>query len=96
MNTRSLAAKSIIDIIDNKHSLLTLDNKLLKLDISAPDKSFTKLLCYEFFRNYFSLEKVIAEYTAPKTKGSIKILLMLGLLQILKIINQAMLVLMKL
>ena len=85
MNTRSLAAKSIIDIIDNKHSLLTLDNKLLKLEISAPDKSFTKLLCYEFFRNYYSLEKVIAEYTAPKTKDSIKILLMLGLLQILKI-----------
>ena len=85
MNTRSLAAKSIIDIIDNKHSLLTLDNKLSKLEISAHDKSFTKLLCYEFFRNYYSLEKVIAEYTAPKTKDSVKILLMLGLLQILKI-----------
>ena len=85
MNTRSLAARSIIDIIDNKHTLLTLDNKLSKLEISAPDKSFTKLLCYEFFRNYYSLEKVIAEYTAPKTKDSVKILLMLGLLQILKI-----------
>lgn len=85
MNTRSLAAKSIIDIIDNKHSLLTLDNKLSKLEISASDKSFTKLLCYEFFRNYYSLEKVVAEYTAPKTKNSVKVLVMLGLLQILKI-----------
>ena len=85
MNTRALAAKSIINIVDNKHSLLTLDNQLLKLDISLEDKSFTKLLCYEFFRNYFSLEKIISEYTAPKTKSNVKILLMLGVLQILKI-----------
>jgi len=85
MNTRYLAARSITNIIDNKHSLLTLDNKLSKLEISASDKSFTKLLCYEFFRNYYSLEKVVAEYTAPKTKNSVKVLLMLGLLQILKI-----------
>ena len=85
MNTRSLAAKSIIDIIGNKQSLLTLDNRLSKLDISDSDKSFTKLLCYKFFRNYYSLEKVIAEYATPKTKNSVKILLMLGLLQILKI-----------
>ncbi|MGQ4002421.1 16S rRNA (cytosine(967)-C(5))-methyltransferase RsmB [Francisellaceae bacterium CB299] len=85
MNTRFLAAKSIIDIIDNKHSLLTLDNRLSKLEISSADKSFTKLLCYEFFRNYYSLEKIISEYTTTKTKKSVKILLMLGLLQILKI-----------
>ncbi len=85
MNTRTLAAKSIIDILNNKHSLLTLDNKLSKLEISASDKSFTKLLCYEFFRNYYSLEKVINEYNTSKTKNNVKILLMLGLLQILKI-----------
>lgn len=85
MNTRAIAAKLIIDIINNKYSLLTLDNKILKLDISSQDRSFTKLLCYEFFRNYYSLEKIIAKYTKVKTKNSIKILLMLGLLQILKI-----------
>lgn len=85
MNTRALATKSIIDIIDNKYSLLTLDNKLSKLEISSKDKSFTKLLCYEFFRNYFSLEQIITEYTTTKTKNNVKILLMLGLLQILKV-----------
>lgn len=69
MNTRSIAAKSIIDIIDNKYSLLTLDNKLSKLEISTEDKSFAKLLCYEFFRNYYSLEQIIAEYTNSKTKN---------------------------
>ncbi|QLE79643.1 16S rRNA (cytosine(967)-C(5))-methyltransferase RsmB [Francisella sp. Scap27] len=85
MNTRSIAAKSIIDIIDNKYSLLTLDNKLSKLEISTEDKSFAKLLCYEFFRNYYSLEQIIAEYTNSKTKKTVKLLLMLGLLQLLKI-----------
>ena len=85
MNTRSIAAKSIIDIVDNKYSLLTLDNKLSKLEISAEDKSFAKLLCYEFFRNYYSLEQIIAEYTNSKTKKTVKLLLMLGLLQLLKI-----------
>ncbi len=72
MNTRFLAAKSIIDIIDNEHSLLTLDNRLSKLEISSADKSFTKLLCYEFFRNYYSLEKIISEYNTTKTKKASK------------------------
>lgn len=85
MNTRALATKSIVDIINKKYSLLTLDSKLAKLDISPSDKSFTKLLCYEFFRYYFSLEKTVDSFIKANTKKEIKILLMLGVLQLFKI-----------
>ncbi len=85
MNTRAIATKSILDIFDGKYSLLTLDNKLSSKDITPQDKSFVKLLCYEFFRNYYSLDKLLVEYVNKSTKPNIKILIMLGLLQILEI-----------
>lgn len=85
MNTRALATKSIIDIINKKCSLLTLDDKLSKLEVSTSDKSFTKLLCYEFFRHYYSLNKTINTFIKTNTKNEVKILLMLGVLQLFKI-----------
>lgn len=85
MNTRAIAAKSILDILDKKYSLLTLDSKLINYDLSDKDKSFIKLLCYEFFRNYYSLDKVISEFISKSTKLKAKILMMLGVLQIFKI-----------
>lgn len=85
MNTRALAAKSIIDILNEKYSLLTLENKISNNDLSLQDKSFIKLLCYEFFRNYFSLEKIVKTYISSKTKKEVKILIMLGMLQIFEI-----------
>ncbi|ASG67913.1 ribosomal RNA small subunit methyltransferase B [Francisella halioticida] len=85
MNTRAIAAKVILDILDKKYSLLTIEHKLSSLDISDQDKSFVKLLCYEFFRNYFSLEKVLSLYISKKTKQKAKILIMLGILQLFEI-----------
>ncbi|MEY8765700.1 MULTISPECIES: 16S rRNA (cytosine(967)-C(5))-methyltransferase RsmB [Francisella] len=85
MNTRAIAAKSILDIIDNKYSLLTIEHKLIEYNLSDKDKSFVKLLCYEFFRNYYSLENVASLYLAEKTKLKAKILIMLGILQIFEI-----------
>lgn len=66
MNTRAVAAKSILDIIDNRYSLLTIEHKLIEYNLSDKDKSFVKLLCYEFFRNYYSLENVASLYLAEK------------------------------
>ncbi|QUE30870.1 16S rRNA (cytosine(967)-C(5))-methyltransferase RsmB [Francisella philomiragia] len=85
MNTRAVAAKSILDIIDNRYSLLTIERKLIEHNLSDKDKSFVKLLCYEFFRNYYSLENVASLYLAEKTKLKAKILVMLGILQIFEI-----------
>ncbi|QIW10553.1 16S rRNA (cytosine(967)-C(5))-methyltransferase RsmB [Francisella sp. LA112445] len=85
MNTRAIAAKVILDILDKQYSLLTIEHKLSNLDISDQDKSFVKLLCYEFFRNYFSLEKILKPYISEKTKQKAKILIMLGILQIFEI-----------
>ncbi|AIT10067.1 16S rRNA methyltransferase [Candidatus Francisella endociliophora] len=85
MNTRALAAKSILDILEKKYSLLTLDSKLCKLNISDQDKSFVKLLCYEFFRNFYSLKKIIDSLISKKTKFKAKVLIMLGALQIFEI-----------
>ena len=85
MNTRALATKSILDILNKKYSLLTLSNKLSNKQISTQDKSFIKLLCYEFFRNYYSLEKILDKYVKNNTKHKVKILLMLGILQLLEI-----------
>ncbi|AJI52402.1 16S rRNA (cytosine(967)-C(5))-methyltransferase RsmB [Francisella philomiragia] len=85
MNTRAVAAKSILDIIDNRYSLLTIEHKLIEHNLSDKDKSFVKLLCYEFFRNYYSLENVASLYLAEKTKLKAKILVMLGILQIFEI-----------
>ncbi|MEY8701676.1 16S rRNA (cytosine(967)-C(5))-methyltransferase RsmB [Francisella philomiragia] len=85
MNTRAVAAKSILDIIDNKYSLLTIEHKLNEHNLSDKDKSFIKLLCYEFFRNYYSLENVASLYLAEKTKLKAKILIMLGIIQIFEI-----------
>ncbi|API87191.1 16S rRNA (cytosine(967)-C(5))-methyltransferase RsmB [Francisella uliginis] len=85
MNTRAIAAKVILDILDKQYSLLTIEHKLSNLDISDQDKSFVKLLCYEFFRNYFSLEKILKSYISEKTKQKAKILIMLGILQIFEI-----------
>lgn len=44
MNTRAIAAKTILDILDNKYSLLTIGQKLVKLNLLEQDKSFIKLL----------------------------------------------------
>lgn len=85
MNTRAIAAKVILDILDKQYSLLTIEHKLSNLDIPDQDKSFVKLLCYEFFRNYFSLEKILKLYISEKTKQKAKILIMLGILQIFEI-----------
>ncbi|MED7818362.1 MULTISPECIES: 16S rRNA (cytosine(967)-C(5))-methyltransferase RsmB [unclassified Francisella] len=85
MNTRAIVAKVILDILDKKYSLLTIEHKLANLQISDQDKSFIKLLCYEFFRNYFSLEKILNIYISDKTKQKVKILIMLGVLQIFEI-----------
>ncbi|ACD30626.1 16S rRNA (cytosine(967)-C(5))-methyltransferase RsmB [Francisella tularensis] len=85
MNTRAIAAKTILDILDNKYSLLTIEQKLVKLNLLEQDKSFIKLLCYEFFRHYYSLEKIIALYLTQKTKVKAKVLIMLGALQIFEI-----------
>lgn len=85
MNTRAISAKVILDILDKKYSLLTIEHKLANLQISNQDKSFIKLLCYEFFRNYFSLEKILKSYISEKTKQKAKILIMLGILQIFEI-----------
>lgn len=85
MNTRAVAAKSILDIIDNRYSLLTIEHKLIEYNLSDKDKSFVKLLCYEFFRNYYSLENVASLYLAEKTKLKAKILVILGILQIFEI-----------
>lgn len=68
MNTRAIAAKTILDILDNKYSLLTIEQKLVKLNLLEQDKSFIKLLCYEFFRHYYSLEKIIALYLTQKLR----------------------------
>ena len=83
MNTRTISYSIIIDIIQENTSLLTLDSKLNKLDISNKEKAFIKAICYNFFRYYFSLEKIISQFIKPKTKKNIKIILMLGTLQIL-------------
>ncbi|QIV94743.1 16S rRNA (cytosine(967)-C(5))-methyltransferase RsmB [Allofrancisella frigidaquae] len=84
MNTRAIAAKSITDILANKYSLLTIDNKLSKLQITNQDKSFIKLLCYEFFRNYYSIERIAQNFISKNTKPNIKTLIMLGTLQLLE------------
>lgn len=85
MNTRAVAAKTILDILDNKYSLLTIEQKLLSHNLSEQDKSFVKLLCYEFFRNYYSLDKIAGLYLKQKTKIKAKVLIMLGALQIFEI-----------
>lgn len=85
MNTRAIAAKIILDILNKQYSLLTIEHKLSDLDISDKDKSFVKLLCYEFFRNYFSLEKILKPYISEKTKQKAKVLIMLGILQVFEI-----------
>ncbi|ALB01408.1 16S rRNA methyltransferase [Francisella persica ATCC VR-331] len=85
MNTRAIAAKTILDILDNKYSLLTVKQKLLIHNLSEQDKSFVKLLCYEFFRNYYSLENIAGLYLKQKTKVKVKVLIMLGALQIFEI-----------
>ncbi|QIV95819.1 16S rRNA (cytosine967-C5)-methyltransferase [Allofrancisella inopinata] len=84
MNTRAIAAKSITDILANKYSLLTIDNKLSQLQITDQDKSFIKLLCYEFFRNYYSIERITQNFINKNTKSNVKILVMLGTLQLLE------------
>ncbi|MFC4892065.1 16S rRNA (cytosine(967)-C(5))-methyltransferase RsmB [Pseudofrancisella aestuarii] len=84
MNTRAIACEYILDILAKKNTLLTLDKKLKKLNLNAQDNSFIKALCYDFFRNYFSLEKVVDKYTSKKTKPIIKVLIMLGVLQLLE------------
>ena len=85
MNTRAVAAKTILDILDNKYSLLTVEQKLLSHNLSEQDKSFVKLLYYEFFRNYYSLEKIAGLYLRQKTKIKAKVLIILGALQIFEI-----------
>lgn len=85
MNTRAIAAKAILDIIDNNYSLLTLEQKLSKQNLAQSDKSFIKMLCYAFFRNFYSLEKIVNSYVSSNTKQKAKVLIMLGLLQILEI-----------
>lgn len=85
MNTRAIAAKAILEILDNKYSLLTLEQKLLSHNLSEQDKSFVKLLCYEFFRHYYSLEKIASLYLKQKTKIKAKVLIMLGVLQIFEV-----------
>ncbi|MFV9930700.1 MAG: 16S rRNA (cytosine(967)-C(5))-methyltransferase RsmB [Francisella endosymbiont of Hyalomma asiaticum] len=85
MNTRAVAAKIILDILDKKYSLLTIEQKFLSHNLSEQDKSFVKLLCYEFFRNYYSLDKIAGLYLKQKTKIKAKVLIMLGALQIFEI-----------
>lgn len=85
MNTRAVAAKTILDILYKKYSLLTIKQKLLSNNLSEQDKSFVKLLCYEFFRNYYSLDKIAGLYLKQKTKIKAKVLIMLGALQIFEI-----------
>ncbi|APC91181.1 MULTISPECIES: 16S rRNA (cytosine(967)-C(5))-methyltransferase RsmB [Francisella] len=85
MNTRAIAAKTILDILDSKYSLLTLEQKLLSQNLSEQNKSFVKLLCYEFFRNYYSLENIAVLHLTQKTKAKAKVLIMLGALQIFEI-----------
>lgn len=84
MNTRAIACEYILDILAKKNTLLTLDKKLKKLDLGSQDSSFIKALCYDFFRNYFSLEKIVNKYTSDKTKINVKVLIMLGTLQLLE------------
>ncbi|APC97064.1 16S rRNA (cytosine(967)-C(5))-methyltransferase RsmB [Francisella frigiditurris] len=84
MNTRAIACEYILDILAKKNTLLTLDKKLKKLDLDSQDSSFIKALCYDFFRNYFSLEKIVNKYISNKTKINVKILIMLGTLQLLE------------
>jgi len=84
MNSRAIACQNILNIIDKKSSLLTLETTLQKLDITVKDKSFIKALCYDFFRNYYSLESVIKPYINKSTKLKVKTLIMLGGLQILE------------
>ncbi|AJC48778.1 16S rRNA (cytosine(967)-C(5))-methyltransferase RsmB [Allofrancisella guangzhouensis] len=85
MNTRAIAVKSITDVLANKYSLLTIDYRLSQLQITDQDKSFIKLLCYEFFRNYYSIEKITQIVINKNTKSNIKTLIMLGILQLLEI-----------
>lgn len=85
MNTRAVAAKTILDILNKKYSLLTIEQKFLSHNLSEQDKSFVKLLCYEFFRNYYSLDKIAGLYLKQKTKIKAKVLIMLGALQIFEI-----------
>lgn len=85
MNTRAITAKVILDILDNKHSLLTLDSKLSNYNLTEQDKAFIKLLCYEFFRNFYSLEKIVENLISQKTKIKARVLIMLGTLQIFEI-----------
>ncbi len=84
MNSRAIACQNILNILNKKASLLTLDANLQKLEISPKDKSFIKALCYDFFRHYYSLEQTIKPYINKKTKLKAKVIIMLGALQILE------------
>lgn len=85
MNSRGIAAKILIRVIQDKQFLTSsLEHGLSTVD-NPQDRAFIQALCFGVIRHYFSLEAIL-NHLAPKPlkakEFEVKILLLIGLYQL--------------
>lgn len=85
MNSRAVAAKILVRVLQDGQSLTATLEALLAPVSSAQERAFIQALCYGVLRHYYSLESIL-NYLVPKPlkakEPGIKILALIGLYQL--------------
>ncbi|MDA7742049.1 16S rRNA (cytosine(967)-C(5))-methyltransferase RsmB [Francisellaceae bacterium] len=86
-NTRAISAQIIHNILQNKTSLIHLEQSLERHELTSEDKAFIQALCYGVCRYYFLLQEALKPHLKKQPKPLAQCLLLVGLYQ-LKFMDQ--------